>query len=461
MIAGFFLQNFPIGQGQAVHDEIDDEILTSNLSKLSTNVFAHSADNTNPLSVALPQGTSFGDWHTYRMEWFPDHVSWYIDGTLIRTETQNVPTQPQQLHINLWGVPTEWGPSPGDPNGPSVGDPNFKPAAQPGDNHQYFFDVTDVKVLQLSTPSGQTVPNDNSQPSGLVVNNDAYTTLENHEFGVASTGSLLSNDTSSLPMHTSLVSGPSHGTLNLADDGTFTYSPNGGFQGTDSFSYQTTDDSGAIGASVAQILVAPTKIGATITLDFASLSPNEQVATIYSGLLGRGADLAGFDYWLKQHDGGISQEGAIASIQNIANSVAASSEAQGLYPLLANPKTTTDAQVVSYVDDLYQNLFGRPADAGGEAYWAGQVKQAIANGQPVGSFVVAFANGAQGSDIIALLNKAQVNLEYVNQQNALQTGWNATEGLTAAELIASVTADQHTVLIGIQQANNLILSQVH
>jgi hypothetical protein len=39
------------------------------------------------------------------------------------------------------------------------------------------------------------------------------------------------------------------------------------------------------------------------------------------------------------------------------------------------------------------------------------------------------------------LNKAQVNLEYVNQQNALQTTWSPTEHDAAAALIASVMAD--------------------
>jgi hypothetical protein len=64
----------------------------------------------------------------------------------------------------------------------------------------------------------------------------------------------------------------------------------------------------------------------------------EQVATVYNALLGRGADLAGFSYWLQQQYGGISQKGALASTQDIANGFAASNEAKAIYPLLVNPK---------------------------------------------------------------------------------------------------------------------------
>jgi hypothetical protein len=469
MIAGFFsYQNFPFGQGQKIHDEIDYEILTTQLAKISTNFFAHQSDNVNPLSIAVAPG-SLGDWHTYRMEWFPDHITWFVDGTAIRTITPNdinpmtglhyqIPTQPQQLHMNLWGADPSWGPGPGDPNGPPVGDPNFKPALSPSANHAYFFDVTNVKVEQLSAP---TLAAAETPPSGLVVTDDVYVTTAGHGFTTAPTASVLSNDSSSSPMHASLVSGPGHGTLNLGSDGTFTYTPNSGFTGIDSFTYQNTDDSGAIGNSVALIDVAPTKVGAATTLDFASLSPSEQVATVYDALLARGADLAGFGYWLQQQYGGTSQKGALASTQDIANAFAGSDEAKAIYPLLANPKAATDAQVVSFVDSVYQNLFGRAADAGGEAYWAGQIKQAIAAGQSVGSFVVTVANGAQGNDITALLNKAQVNVHYVNQQNELQTTWSPTDHDAAAALVAAVTSDPHTALIGIKQADNLVLADVH
>lgn len=158
MIAGFFsYQQFPPGANRSIHDEIDYEILTTNLAKISTNVFADSDANVNPLSI--PITGSFADFHTYRIEWLPSAVRWFVDGTLIREESDVVPTQPQQLHMNLWGVPGNWGPSPGDPNGPSIGDPNFVPASSAGANQTFFFDVDSVKVERLSSQIGDAAAN--------------------------------------------------------------------------------------------------------------------------------------------------------------------------------------------------------------------------------------------------------------------------------------------------------------
>jgi len=132
---GITYQQFQPGVNRDIHDEIDVEILTTNLNKLSTSVYAHESGQktAHPQSIAVTQGT-FSGWHTYRMEWFPDHVSWFIDGYLLRTDRDHVPTQPQQLHMNLWGVPGDWGPSPGDPGGPPIGDRNFTPAKSASNN---------------------------------------------------------------------------------------------------------------------------------------------------------------------------------------------------------------------------------------------------------------------------------------------------------------------------------------
>ncbi len=169
MIAGFFsYQDFPPNVDRNIHDEIDFEILTTNLNKISTNVFAHEPGDKTAHPESIDMTGSFADWHTYRMEWMPGMVRWFVDGTLIRTDTKNVPTEPQQLHMNLWGVPTTWGPSPGDPSGPPVGDPGFKPATSAGANQTFFFDVDSVKVERLSTQLG----NGNANKMLGTMNND-------------------------------------------------------------------------------------------------------------------------------------------------------------------------------------------------------------------------------------------------------------------------------------------------
>jgi VCBS repeat-containing protein len=110
--------------------------------------------------------------------------------------------------------------------------------------------VTDVKV---------TVNEVNDAP---VVSGEAIDTA--HDTSV--TGNVLVNDTdkdnddgyagNEDTLTATLLSGPSSGTLVLGSDGRFTYTPNAGFTGTDSFRYQVSDGRGGVGQGVATITVA-------------------------------------------------------------------------------------------------------------------------------------------------------------------------------------------------------------
>ena len=51
------------------------------------------------------------------------------------------------------------------------------------------------------------------------------------------------------------VSGPANGTVNLDADGTFIYTPNANFFGSDSFVYEVTDGNGAIANATVNITV--------------------------------------------------------------------------------------------------------------------------------------------------------------------------------------------------------------
>jgi hypothetical protein len=140
------------------HDEIDFEIITTQMQKISTNVFKHQQTGT-PHSYAVDGGLGID--HVYRFEWLPSVVRWFVDGTLIREEVANVPTKPQQLHLNLWGAPQAGGPNggpwlsnPGDPGGPPITDPTLLIAPSPAQNQSYFFNVDYVKVERLATQVG-------------------------------------------------------------------------------------------------------------------------------------------------------------------------------------------------------------------------------------------------------------------------------------------------------------------
>ena len=109
----------------------------------------------------------------------------------------------------------------------------------------------------------------------------------------------------------------------------------------------------------------------------ATQSSADQTEAIYIAYFGRAADGGGYLYWTgsfaSQEAAGIA---APAAAVNIADSFAVQPEATALYSFLASPPavlSTTDpvqiAGVDQFLNEVYENLFNRPADAGGEAYW--------------------------------------------------------------------------------------------
>ena len=73
---------------------------------------------------------------------------------------------------------------------------------------------------------------------GPVANPDSYSTNEHTTLTVAAPG-VLGNDSDpeNDTLTASLVDGPANGSLSLNADGSFSYTPNAGFTGCDSFTY--------------------------------------------------------------------------------------------------------------------------------------------------------------------------------------------------------------------------------
>lgn len=73
---------------------------------------------------------------------------------------------------------------------------------------------------------------------------DRYRTRLNTALSIAAPGVLRNDsDIDNQPLTAVLVAGPANGTLTLASDGSFVYTPTGGFAGSDSFSYRASDGS--------------------------------------------------------------------------------------------------------------------------------------------------------------------------------------------------------------------------
>ena len=97
-----------------------------------------------------------------------------------------------------------------------------------------------------------------------VATNDAYTTSEDTTLTVSAPVGVLHNDSDvdSPTLTAVLVTDPSHGTLTLNSDGSFTYTPTGDYNGPDSFTYKAND--GSQDSNVATVSITITVPGCSV-----------------------------------------------------------------------------------------------------------------------------------------------------------------------------------------------------
>jgi hypothetical protein len=93
-----------------------------------------------------------------------------------------------------------------------------------------------------------------------VANNDSYTTQQGQPLIAAAPG-VLTNDTapSGNPLSAAKITDPANGTLTLNSNGSFTYTPNAGFSGSDSFTYRASD--GVLNSNTATVSITVTASG--------------------------------------------------------------------------------------------------------------------------------------------------------------------------------------------------------
>ncbi|KAI5289148.1 putative glycosidase crf2 [Ascosphaera aggregata] len=95
-----------------VKDEIDFEFVGANLENAETNYYFQGVpDWTKQIGASLSD--TYENYHTYEIDWKPDHITWSIDGQAVRTlekaDTYNettkqymFPQTPSRLQLSLW-----------------------------------------------------------------------------------------------------------------------------------------------------------------------------------------------------------------------------------------------------------------------------------------------------------------------------------------------------------------------
>jgi hypothetical protein len=159
LVGGFFSydvqRDAPPGSGNLVRDEIDFELMSNQaVGPAPTHDPFSNYWNDGPFTG--PGAAGDGQFHNvagldltqfqnYKVEWTPQHIKWYVNNALVRTQTSNVPNDPMKLHFNLWAPDSSFA---------DAFNAALSPAASAGANQRYSVQVDNVEVNRLNTTVG-------------------------------------------------------------------------------------------------------------------------------------------------------------------------------------------------------------------------------------------------------------------------------------------------------------------
>jgi VCBS repeat-containing protein len=120
---------------------------------------------------------------------------------------------------------------------------------------------------------------------------DAYSTSEDTALTADGPGVLANdNDPDGDTVHTVVESAPSHGTLALDPDGSFSYTPAADFNGTDTFTYRASDGTLESDQATVTITITATDDGPTAAADGYSTTEDNVLTVLAPGVLGNDGD---------------------------------------------------------------------------------------------------------------------------------------------------------------------------
>jgi hypothetical protein len=127
------------------HDEIDFELLSNDVvaaqERVLTNVFDDD-DFSQPGDKVFANvaGLDLTTFHVYEVRWYLDRVEWYVDGNLVRSETETLPDDPQNIRLNFWAPDMFFA---------EAYDATLVPTATAQNNEVYYYEVDFVEIRRL------------------------------------------------------------------------------------------------------------------------------------------------------------------------------------------------------------------------------------------------------------------------------------------------------------------------
>jgi hypothetical protein len=220
----------------------------------------------------------------------------------------------------------------------------------------------------------------------------------------------------------------------------------GGSAGTDTLTIDAYD-------ATAAAWLSAVAVSAVTTAPFPFANNIDITEAIYIGYFGRAGDPSGDSYWLNELNSGKISETSMAA------SFSVQPEATGQYAFLASPSNATLAQIDTFIEAVYQDLFNRTADSGGLAYWQSNLSASLGNPQVVGGFILNVINGALGVDQTTIANKVTVADYFTNVLISDGLSFTSSANTIAHTAIAAVTSAVSTVVAAEATINTWLATQ--
>src|SRR6266508_2625040 len=128
-----------------------------------------------------------------------------------------------------------------------------------------------------------------------IANDDTYTTSEDATLTIVAGNGVLGNDSDpdGDGLQALVVSAPTHGTLTLNADGSFSYTPAANYNGPDSFSYRASDGAATSGIATVSIGIGPVNDAPVAANDSYGTNEDAMLTVPAPGVLGNDTDVDG------------------------------------------------------------------------------------------------------------------------------------------------------------------------